>query len=101
MYLQLIALFIFFTSVVLSASTLADPIWHPFGPGGGGWIEDVVAHPTNSKEVWAMTDLSGLFRSQDAGLIWRKMSADVERGVMARKQIASRGRQLAHVPQHR
>lgn len=82
----------------LTTSALSSETWHPFGPGGGGWIEDVVAHPTNAKEVWAMTDLSGLFRSQDAGLTWRKMSADVERGVMARKQIVSHNRQFAIDP---
>lgn len=87
----------------LTTTALAQPTWQPFGPGGGGWIEDVVAHPTNPKEVWAMTDLSGLFRSQDAGLTWRKMSADVERGVMSRKQIVSHNRQFAidpREPQH-
>ncbi len=73
-------------------------VWHPFGPGGGGWIEDVVPHPVNPKEVWAMTDLSGLFRSQDAGVTWRKMSTDVERGVLARKQIVSHNRQFAIDP---
>lgn len=76
----------------------AESTWQPFGPGGGGWIEDVVAHPTHPKEVWAMTDLSGLFRSQDAGVTWRKMSADVERGVVARKQITSHNRQFAIDP---
>jgi photosystem II stability/assembly factor-like uncharacterized protein len=86
-------------TLLLAATTaFAEPTWHPFGPGGGGWIEDVVAHPTNPKEVWAMTDLSGLFRSQDAGLTWRKMSADVEHGVMARKQIVSHNRQFAIDP---
>lgn len=84
--------------LLLSTSAFAEPTWQPFGPGGGGWIEDVVAHPTNPKEVWAMTDLSGLFRSQDAGLTWRKMSADVERGVVARKQITSHNRQFAIDP---
>lgn len=86
----------------VSAPLLAE-VWHPFGPGGGGWIEDVVAHPTNPQEVWAMTDLSGLFRSQDAGVTWRKMSTDVERGVVARKQIFSHNRQFAidpKEPQH-
>ncbi|MDI1311836.1 hypothetical protein [Prosthecobacter sp.] len=90
-------LFLFLLTSLLKAE---NSTWHPFGPGGGGWIEDVVAHPTNPQEVWAMTDLSGLFRSQDAGLTWRKMSADVERGVMARKQIASRGRQFAIDPKN-
>jgi hypothetical protein len=84
--------------LLITTSALAVETWQPFGPGGGGWIEDVVAHPTDPKEVWAMTDLSGLFRSQDAGLTWRKMSADVERGVMARKQIVSHNRQFAIDP---
>ena len=94
---------ILFTLITASALAAETFTWHPFGPGGGGWIEDVVAHPTNPQEVWAMTDLSGLFRSQDAGLTWRKMSADVERGVMARKQIVSHNRQFAidpKEPQH-
>jgi hypothetical protein len=84
--------------LLITTSALAVETWHPFGPGGGGWIEDVVAHPTHPKEVWAMTDLSGLFRSQDAGVTWRKMSADVERGVVARKQITSHNRQFATDP---
>ena len=88
----------FLLPLLLLISHLHAETWQPFGPGGGGWIEDVVAHPTNPKEVWAMTDLSGLFRSQDAGLTWRKMSADVERGVMARKQIVSHNRQFAIDP---
>ncbi|MCX7827109.1 MAG: hypothetical protein N2689_16385, partial [Verrucomicrobiae bacterium] len=37
-----------------------EVVWQPFGPSGGGWIEDVVAHPANPAEVWAMTDISGL-----------------------------------------
>jgi len=77
-------------ALLFVSTALAGPTWDPFGPGEGGWIEDVVAHATNPKEVWAMTDLSGLFRSQDAGLTWRKMSAGVERGVVARKQIVLR-----------
>ncbi|MBX7106823.1 MAG: hypothetical protein K1X57_22295 [Gemmataceae bacterium] len=85
--------------IVASPTSAVDSIWHLFGPGGGGWIEDVVAHPTNPQEVWAMTDLSGLFRSRDAGVTWRKMSADVERGVPARKQIISHKRQFAIDPQ--
>jgi photosystem II stability/assembly factor-like uncharacterized protein len=88
----------FLLPLLLLISHLHAETWQPFAPGGGGWIEDVVAHPTNPKEVWAMTDLSGLFRSQDAGLTWRKMSADVERGVMARKQIVSHNRQFAIDP---
>lgn len=82
----------------MASSALAAETWQPFGPGGGGWIEDVVAHPTSPKEVWAMTDLSGLFRSQDEGITWRKMSADVERGVLGRKQITSHNRQFAIDP---
>ena len=89
----------FLLTLFLTVTALADSTWHPFGPGGGGWIEDVIAHPTRANEVWAMTDLSGLFRSQDAGVTWRKMSADVERGVVARKQIASHNRQFAIDPQ--
>jgi len=89
----------FFAVFLLTSFLHAETsTWQPFGPGGGGWIEDVVAHPTDPQEVWAMTDLSGLFRSQDAGLTWRKMSADVERGVLARKQIVSHNRQFAMDP---
>ena len=98
MYRKLIALIL-----LLSSNVMAESTWSPFGPGGGGWIEDVVAHPTNPNEVWAKTDLSGLFRSQDAGVTWQKMSAAVERGVMSRKQIVSHNRQFAidpNEPQH-
>lgn len=53
---------------LLTTTAFAESIWQPFGPGGGGWIEDVVAHPTTPKEVWAMTDQSALSRSKDAAL---------------------------------
>lgn len=77
--------------------------WEPVGPSGGGWIEDVVAHPTRPEEVWCMTDLTGLFRSRDRGLTWAKKTAAVEQAILARKQIASHNRQFAidpREPQH-
>jgi photosystem II stability/assembly factor-like uncharacterized protein len=74
------------------------PLWEHFGPGGGGWIEDVVEHPTNPLELWCMTDLSGLYQSTDAGITWRKRSGPVERGILARKMIASHNRQFCIDP---
>ena len=76
----------------------SEPLWKPFGPGGGGWIEDVVAHPTNPKEAWCTTDLTGLFQTRDGGETWHKRAVEVEFAVMARKQIPSANRQFAIDP---
>ena len=86
MHRQLLTLIILFTSTVVSTSVMADSTWQPSGPSGGGWIEDVVPHPTNLQEVWAMTDLSRLFRSQDAGVMWRQpMGVKPARGIASRR----------------
>lgn len=74
------------------------PRWESFGPSGGGWIEDVVAHPTDPNEAWCMTDLTGLFRSRDAGKSWVKKTAAIEHAILARKQITSCNRAFAIDP---
>lgn len=42
--------------------------WSPFDPGGGGGVTDVVVHPSNPDIVWAVCDLSGIFKSVNGGV---------------------------------
>jgi len=97
-------LFVFALLGLMSAGGGGEgPRWEGFGPSGGGWIEDVVAHPTNPNEAWCLTDLSGLFRTRDGGRTWVKMSAAIEHALLARKQITSFNRCFAidpRDPQH-
>ena len=77
MYRQLIALIILFTSAVLPTGAMADATWHPFGPGGGGWIEDVVSHnrqfaidPRDPQHLyWGVCNM--ILASHDGGMKWQ------------------------------
>ncbi len=53
--------------------------WNRLGPGGGGFIIDVISHPTNPNIVWVETDLTGIFKSTDGGKNFRRMSGPIER----------------------
>jgi len=91
---------------VLLLAALAAPtcgagtglLWEGFGPGGGGWIEDVLSHPTNPQEAWCVTDLTGPFQTLDGGLTWRQRATVVQHRMMARKQIYSYNRVFAIDP---
>ncbi len=95
--LVIAALLLFRVNAVLG-DTGGKPLWEGFGPGGGGWIEGVLTHPTNPLEAWCVTDITGLFQTLDGGLTWREKGASVEHKMMARKQITSFNRVLAIDP---
>ena len=53
--------------------------WRAVGQGGGGVIVDVICHPTDPNIVWVETDLTGIFKSIDGGVTYRRMSGPIER----------------------
>ncbi len=66
-----------FTNVTVTGSTPAG--WTPFGPGGGVGVVEVIAHPSNPDIVYAVTDLTGVFKSTDGGLTFFDMISNIRR----------------------
>lgn len=42
-------------------------VWRNVGPGGGGWIETVLASQHAPDRFWVGCDVGGVYRSEDAG----------------------------------
>jgi photosystem II stability/assembly factor-like uncharacterized protein len=45
--------------------------WHSATIGGGGYIQNVVPCPSDTKRFYAYGDMCGVYRSDDGGLTWR------------------------------
>ncbi|MCF6269799.1 MAG: hypothetical protein L3J41_08820 [Melioribacteraceae bacterium] len=60
-------------------STQIKADWSVVGQGGGGVLVDVICHPTDSNVVWVVTDLTGIFKSTDGGVTYRRMGGSVEK----------------------
>ena len=59
-----------------TAGEAAGPEWVAVGPdGGGGWWEILVS-PSDPDVIYAGSELSGLFRSTDAGRSWTAIVGD-------------------------
>ncbi len=56
-----------------------QPDWTVVGQGGGGVMVDVICHPTDTNIVWVVTDLTGIFKSTDGGVTYRRMGGSVEK----------------------
>ncbi|MGH9891353.1 MAG: NEW3 domain-containing protein, partial [bacterium] len=57
-------------AVAQSANGGAAEVWKSMDPGGGGGMVDVLVHPSDPSIVWAVSDLSGIFKSTDGGVTW-------------------------------
>ena len=85
MVMMIAVLFVVFTKVSYSRekgiknTVNVEADWKVVGQGGGGDLVDVVCHPTDSNIVWIVTDLTGIFKSNDGGATYRRMSGQVER----------------------
>ncbi len=51
--------------------------WRSCHIGGGGYIQDIVLAPSNSRRLYAYVDVGGIYRSDDGGRKWRMMNADL------------------------
>ncbi len=72
------------TGAVASASAQTPGEWEPINPGGGGWFERIgVGH---GGLLLAASDLSGVYRSIDAGATWEALGP--ARGLMATHVVA-------------
>lgn len=49
----------------------SSDVWSLVTAGGGGGTVDVLIHPTDRFICWAVTDLSGIFKSLDGGVNWK------------------------------
>ncbi|MCP5464356.1 MAG: hypothetical protein H7A33_04955 [Deltaproteobacteria bacterium] len=57
------------------------------GPGGAGAIIATKQNPYDANEIFASTDVNGIFRSNDAGATWKNISHDLKEGEVAAIEI--------------
>jgi photosystem II stability/assembly factor-like uncharacterized protein len=60
---RLVLLFLLSLSSVLPAA----PTWRNIGPGGGGWIQSILASRHDANELLVGCDVGGFYRSTNAG----------------------------------
>lgn len=90
---------LFAVSLMASTGTAAgSPDWRAVGHGGGGNIVDVVTHPTDPEIVWAVTDLTGLFKSGDGGVTFDRVSGPVERQELLYEWMRGLDHELVYDP---
>lgn len=56
-----------FLPLLLSLALPAAPLWRNVGPGGGGWIQSLLASRGGVDELFVGCDVGGFYRSTDAG----------------------------------
>ena len=88
----------FFGWNILLAQSIEAPHWKRLGPGGGGVIVDVISHPTDSNIVWVETDLTGIFKSEDGGVTYRRMSGPLEKEEEFFEWMRGQDHELAYDP---
>jgi hypothetical protein len=68
---NVISAFLLFTSLLLRSDLLsAQTSWEHIGVGGGGYFSNVKIDPHDSDKIYAGSDVTGFFRSSDAGATW-------------------------------
>lgn len=54
-------------ALLLSTALSATPLWRNSGPGGGGWIQAILASRHDTEELFVGCDVGGFYRSENAG----------------------------------
>lgn len=54
---------------------------------GGGWVEAIYCHPTNTNRILVGTRTSGIMRTNDGGTTWASVTDDVAFPVLGVRQI--------------
>ena len=68
------------THAQLSAANDAawkNATWRNMNPGAGGNIQGVDVDPNTPNRMWLLSDMEGLYRTDDAGQNWRFQGADL------------------------
>lgn len=63
--------------------------WQNIGPGGGGWISQVVIDPTNENIIYAGTDTLGVAKSTDGGASWTLSNTGLKNPYVQKLKIDS------------
>jgi xyloglucan-specific exo-beta-1,4-glucanase len=64
-------------SLVLFSQFMSAQTWSPLPMYGGGFITDVVLHPTNPSVVVGVCDVGGIFISHDDCQTWSSLTANI------------------------
>ena len=68
-------------AVLLAAPAAAQ--WLPLHPGGGGEIQDLVLDPATPGRVYSLSDVDGLYRSDDYGRSFRSLNEGIHTGAVS------------------
>ena len=52
---------------ILHAAALSAGMWRNAGPGGGGWVQSILASRHDAQRMFVGCDVAGVFRSDDGG----------------------------------
>ena len=58
----------------LIIQTLGGVTFEQLGAGGNGWTNEVIVNPQNDDVVWVATDNAGIFKTENGGQSWRRMT---------------------------
>ena len=64
--------------VGLALSCLTVSAWEMVGPGGGGWIQSILASRHNPNRLYVGCDVGGVYRSDDGGRTYRVSTAGLQ-----------------------
>lgn len=58
-----------------------EEVWKNLAPGGGGQIQGVFTDPHVEGRVYELSDMEGIFRSDDYGESWQFIGEDIQHGM--------------------
>ena len=66
---------------VKAMSSTAKPNWEALHPGAGGQVQGIYCDPNTPGRLFFMSDMEGIYRSDDFGITWRFVSENVLHGM--------------------